>query len=606
MEKSMMQNSLLYPRSNACRRKTSLDGLWKFCFDPEAKGKKEKWTEEGIASPVSMPVPASFADLFTTEKERDYCGDFWYETEFYAPADLQNKKLILRFGSITHRAAVYCNGQKTAEHEGGFLPVVCDITEAVKKGEMNRLVVWANNELSESTLPCGSVKTLRSGKKLAKPYFDFFNYAGIHRSVYLLELPEQGIADYSVTYELEGGDAKVHYQVACAGEGQVRVSLYDAEGKQVAAGEGARGILKVEKVHLWQVRRAYLYTFKMEFWQDGKKTDEYQEQIGIRTVKIEDEKILINGKPVYLKGFGKHEDFEVIGRAFNWAVAKRDFECMKWIGANCFRTSHYPYAEEWYQLADQEGFLVIDEVPAVGMMRSMLNFADAGTGKFTAFFEAPTASELLKNHKKQTEEMIARDKNHPCVFAFSLFNEPETTSDASRNYFSAVFEHARKLDPQKRPLTGALEKNSSPEECKCFSLLDFVCLNRYYGWYINGGPDIEDAMEEFREEMDAWEGKKLKVPFVFTEFGTDTLVSEHKLPGVMWTQEYQNKYMEMSFEVMDEYSFVQGELAWNFADFQAQEGIMRVNGNKKGIFTRNRQPKDAAYAMKNRWEKSEN
>lgn len=106
--------------------------------------------------------------------------------------------------------------------------------------------------------------------------------------------------------------------------------------------------------------------------------------------------------------------------------------------------------------------------------------------------------------------------------------------------------------------------------------------------------------------MDAWEGKKLKVPFVFTEFGTDTLVSEHKLPGVMWTQEYQNKYMEMSFEVMDEYSFVQGELAWNFADFQAQEGIMRVNGNKKGIFTRNRQPKDAAYAMKNRWEKSEN
>lgn len=598
----MLQNSLLYPRSNAYRSKTSLDGLWKFCFDPKAVGKEEEWFKKGLSETISMPVPSSFADMFTTEEERDYCGDFWYETEFYCPDDAQGRKLFLRFGSITHRAVVYCNGQKVAEHEGGFLPVVCDVTETVKKGEPNRLVVWANNELSEATLPCGSVSALRSGRKLARPYFDFFNYAGIHRSVYLLQLPAQGIVDYSVTYELSGEDAKINYQVACSGEGEVRVSLFDEKKACVAEGDSAQGTLTVEKAHLWEVRNAYLYTLKIELTQEGRVVDEYQEEIGIRTVKVEGEHILINGKPVYLKGYGKHEDFEVIGRAFNWAVAKRDFECMKWSGANCFRTSHYPYAEEWYQMADKEGFLVIDEVPAVGMMRSLVNFADAGTGKFTAFFEAPTASKLQENHKKQVEEMITRDKNHPCVFAFSLFNEPETTSDSSKEYFSGVFEHARKLDPQKRPLTGALEKNSSPEGCKCFPLLDFVCLNRYYGWYIAGGPDIEDAMEEFREEMTQWGERNPKVPFVFTEFGADTLVSEHKLPGVMWTQEYQNRYMEKSFEVMDEYSFVQGELAWNFADFQAQEGIMRVNGNKKGIFTRNRQPKDVAYLMKKRWE----
>ena len=113
---------------------------------------------------------------------------------------------------------------------------------------------------------------------------------------------------------------------------------------------------------------------------------------------------------------------------------------------------------------------------------------------------------------------------------------------------------------------------------------------------------LEDAREQMVGEMDAWAAKKLNVPFLFTEFGTDTLDTLHKLPSVMWTQEYQQEYMEMNFSVFDSYPFVQGELAWNFADFQTGQGIMRVNGNKKGIFSRNRQPKAAAFTMKKRWE----
>ena len=139
---------------------------------------------------------------------------------------------------------------------------------------------------------------------------------------------------------------------------------------------------------------------------------------------------------------------------------------MKWTEANCFRTSHYPYAEEWYQFADEEGFLIIDEIAAVGMMRSTHNFVAAGSGKYTSFFEAPTVPQLLENHKHQVEEMITRDKNHPSVFAFSLFNEPETISKEAGEYFSSVFETARKLDPQHRPMTGAFEKNSKPERVR--------------------------------------------------------------------------------------------------------------------------------------------
>lgn len=117
-----------------------------------------------------------------------------------------------------------------------------------------------------------------------------------------------------------------------------------------------------------------------------------------------------------------------------------------------------------------------------------------------------------------------------------------------------------------------------------------------------GGAGIVDAEVAFRQEMDGWEKVRNGRPMIFTEYGADTLASEHKLPSVMWSQEYQNEYLDMNHRVFDAYDWVQGELMWNFADFQTTEGIMRVNGNKKGAFTRQRQPKDVAYLLKNRWE----
>lgn len=596
----MLNVSLLYPRSTSTRQVSSLDGMWDFRFDPQSEGTAAGWAN-GLPDPLRVPVPASFADLFTDKASRDYCGDFWYATRFFVPAAWQNDRIVVRFGSVTHRCTVYCNGQEVARHEGGFLPVVADLTAVIRPGQENTLVVAANNELNETSIPCGATKVCADGNKLAKPYFDFFNYAGIQRSVQLCCLPQETVEDYTVSYTLHGADAAVHYTVRTNGSHPVRVSLYDADGNRVASAEGCEGVLQVPDAHLWQVRNAYLYRIVLEIRDGDMVLDSYVDRIGIRTIAIEGTRILVNGKPVYLKGYGKHEDFEVIGRGFSAAVMKRDFECMKWSNANCFRTSHYPYADEWYQFADEEGFLIIDEVPAVGMMRSTRNFVAAGQGQYTYFFEAPTVPQLQAAHIQATEEMIVRDRNHPSVFAWSLFNEPETTTDYAHDYFAAVFDAARALDPQHRPLTGAFEKNSKPELCKCYPLCDFICLNRYYGWYIKGG-EMEEAEADFRNEMDRWAAKNLNVPFVFTEFGTDTLPTEHKLPSIMWSQEYQDEYLEMCFRVFDSYDFVQGELVWNFADFQTTEGIMRVNGNKKGIFTRARQPKDAAFVLKKRWE----
>lgn len=597
----MLEHSMLYPKTTLTRRRISMDGMWKFHLDERSVGENEGWID-GIPGEEMIPVPASFQDFYTEKDIREYTGDFWYETDFFVPGEWEGREILLRFGAATHRASVYVNGILITEHEGGFLPFSAKVTTVVRYDSYNKVVVKVNNELNCTNLPCGETITLPNGKKMSKPYFDFFNYAGLQRSVYLLALPGESIVDFDLDYAIHGKNAEVSYQIRTNGEHAVQLALFDAKGHCVAQKDGKEGVLYVENARLWQVRNAYLYRLRIRIMDGEELIDEYEQEIGIRIVKVEGTDILINGEPVYLKGFGKHEDSDIVGRGFSIGIMKRDFELMKWIGANSFRTSHYPYSEEIYQMADREGFLIIDEVPAVGMFQSLMNFMEASTGKQTAFFEKETTPVLLKAHLRAIEEMIARDKNHPSVVAWSLLNEPETTNEAAVPYFKEVFDLANKLDMQKRPRTFALIMNSLPDTCKCYQFSDIIALNRYYGWYMKGGYEICVAEELFRKEMDAWKEKKLNKPFIFTEYGADTLASEHKLPSVMWSQEYQDEYLKMTHEVFDSYDFIKGEQIWNFADFQTTEGIMRVNGNKKGVFTRQRQPKDIAYKLKERWE----
>ena len=598
----MLEHSLLYPLNTLTRTSMRLDGMWRFQIDWDEKGDDEKW-QDGIPGDEMIPVPASFQDFYTDKRVREFTGDIWYESTVFIPSGMKGSDVFLRFGAATHRAWVYLNGEKVGEHEGGFLPFLVDITKASRYGEKNKLVVKVNNELTETNSPCGRTITLSDGRKMTKPYFDFYNYSGLQRSVYLISTPKNSIFDIDLSYKVKNSDAEISYEVRTKGEGDVSLSLYDEDGNAVASIEGRKGTFTLKNAHLWQVRNAYLYNLKVELKDRDELLDVYELPIGIREVKIEGTSFLINGSPVYLKGFGKHEDSDIVGRGFNIGVMKRDFELMKWIGANSFRTSHYPYDEEIYRMADREGFLIIDEVPAVGLFESLVNFLDAGTGKGAkSFFSKPTTPILLKSHLRAVEEMIARDKNHPSVIAWSLLNEPESTDENSVPYFKEVFEKAHELDPQKRPRTFAMESNSSTTRCKCHHFSDFISLNRYYGWYILGGYEISEAEIKFRKEMDDWAALNLNKPFIFSEYGADTMPSEHKLPSVMWSQEYQCEVLNMLHSVFDSYDFVKGEQIWNFADFQTTEGLMRVNGNKKGVFTRQRQPKDAAFLLKKRWE----
>ena len=589
---------MLYPKMNRARTVEDLSGIWNFKLD-DGSGFEEKWMESPMEDAVRIAVPASYNDQIEGIEYRDHCGWAFYQRELEIPDLLLTRRVVLRFGAVTHKAKVYINGELLCEHEGGFLPFEAEINRLVQPGK-NLLCVAVDNRVNYSTLPVGNeVGAAFFGSDLPDipsvnhtvqkphnaPNFDFFNYAGINRPVKLYTTPRSYIRDIVLVPRVEGDCAEVSYRVDCVSEegdcAEVTVSIYDEDGNEAASGKGAEGKLLIENPHLWQPGNAYLYTAKAEFGEDM-----YEEQFGVRTIEIKGTRFLINGKPFYFKGFGKHEDSEVHGRGINEPMNVKDISLMKWLGANSFRTSHYPYAEEMLNLCDREGIVVIDETTAVG-----LNFGwnDEGYAKF----------HTKEHHAQVIRDLIARDKNHPCVAVWSIANEPDTEKQpqAAHDYFMPLYHLAHECDPQDRPVTLVICQNDYTRDITAPEM-DIICANRYYGWYVFGG-DLDAAERAMREEMQYW--KKLGKPWMITEYGADTVAGLHKATGNMFSEEYQADYYKTINKVLDECDFVVGEHAWNFADFATIQGTLRVDGNKKGLFTRERRPKLAAHYFRQRW-----
>lgn len=387
----------------------------------------------------------------------------------------------------------------------------------------------------------------------------------------------------------------VDYRIEVSDKADIRVSVLDEDNNVVATAEGEEGRIEIHDVKLWEPLNAYLYTMRIEAVSSGGEVDIYEQPFGVRTVEVRYGQFLINGKPFYFKGFGKHEDSNIHGRGLDEVLNVKDLNLMKWMGANSFRTSHYPYSEELMRLADREGIVVIDEVPAVGLH---LNF-----GSLFGAPEQKNTWQLLKtfeHHRDVIKELIARDKNHPCVVMWSIANEAATEEEGAVDYFSPLVELAREIDPQKRPVTIVLHQMDTPDKCKVSDLVDVIVLNRYYGWYFEGG-NLEVAKAHLRQELKGWVNRYPDKPIMLTEYGADTIAGLHDSVPVMFTEEYQAEFLKAYHEVIDAFPTFVGEHVWNFADFATSQSVMRVQGNKKGVFTRDREPELAAHVLRERW-----
>ncbi|HEM6162248.1 TPA: beta-glucuronidase [Streptococcus suis] len=588
---------MLYPIQTKTRSVYSLNGIWKF-----KQGNNDVHTL--LDTDEVMVVPSSFNDLVVDKDKRRFVGDNWYELMVALPVVADDEELVVRFGSVTHQAKVYADGQLIGEHKGGFTPFEYLIPSNLYDAEQFRLTVCANNELNYTTLPVGnySEEVDENGQivKTVKENFDFFNYAGIQRTVHLYKRPQNRIEDIVIRTELNQDltQAVVNVDVKTVGQyDSIRMSILDQEGQEVGLLEN--GQMVIEHPRLWEVLDAYLYTAKVELVDGENLLDTYSEQFGIRSVAVENGQFFINGKPFYFKGFGKHEDTFINGRGFNEAANLMDLNLLKDIGANSFRTSHYPYSEEMMRLADRLGIVVLDEVPAVGLFQ-LFNAALNLTGDSE---EAKNTWEVMQTkeaHELVIDELIARDKNHPSVVMWVVANEPAGHEKGARAYFEPLIQRMRDRDPSKRPVTLVNIMTATPDKDEVMDLVDVVCLNRYYGWYVAHG-DLKAAEKGLRQELETWQKLYPDKPILITEYGADTLPGLHSMWDIPYTEEFQVDYYDMNHRVFDSIPNLVGEQVWNFADFETTVGIIRIQGNHKGLFSRNRQPKQIVREIKKRW-----
>lgn len=595
---------MLQPKDTATRERKDLSGLWRFKADIDGVARDERWFATDLSDAIAMPVPASYNDIVPGRELHDHVGDVVYQTTARVPRGWGDARVVLRFDAATHRATVWVGEVEIGSHEGGYLPFEFDVTEHVTAGDEVRITVLVDNRLSWETLPPGFVVETEYGRK-QKQMHDFFNYAGLHRPVWLLATPTTHVDDVTVVPDVEGDPTAddvtgvVHYDVTVAGanaaDASVRVRLVGPDGAVAATGDGASGTLRVERPTLWQPGVGGLYDLVIEIVGGETVIDEYVQRVGIRTIEVRGTRFLINGEPFYFKGFGMHEDHLVRGKGHSDVDMVHDFQILKWIGANSFRTSHYPYAEEFLDYADEHGIVVIDETAAVGMNATVGAVIGA---KIERVYGPDYVSDATQaTHAQHLRELIGRDKNHPSVVLWSIANEPESHTPESVEYFEPLFALARELDPN-RPVGFVNVQFSPAGQCLLTELADVVMINRYYGWYTETG-DLRAARDAFEAELTEWE--KTGKPILVMEFGADTVAGLHTLTGAMWSEEFQTELVELYGEIFDAHDAVQGEHMWNFADFQTSLGIVRVDGNRKGAFTRDRRPKAVAHMLRKRW-----
>lgn len=580
---------MLRPQRNEIREQIQLDGFWD--FQPANGDGREKEYFLTLPAPRKLGVPGSW-----NEQELDLYNHFsegWYQTDLFVPQAWKNKRIFIWFGSVCQNAEVWLNGKSLGSHTGPHLPFEFEITDAVEIGKPNRLTVLADGTLNMDDLPPASMNAddLRTGWSPAFPAvaYDFFPFSGIHRPVCVYAVEQNHLTDVHIEASHSDGQGIVtcRIQTAAPFTGTARFSV---EGIDVEANlsneQDAEVEIQIDNPRLWDIGCGNLYELCVTLEADSQRFDSYRTRFGVRNIEIKGNSFLLNGKPVHFKGFGKHEDFDVIGKGLNLPLIIKDFDLMKWIGANSFRTSHYPYAEEWLDIADEQGVLVISENPLVGL----------GPRLYT--------DDILEKARAVIEEHMQRDRNHPSIVMWSLANEPnapgcldsEEKKTACMDFYKAMIQTARNCDST-RPFTYAM--HIDPDDNPMAELFDVLCINKYYGWY-DWTARIDESLGELENKLQEFYDA-FKKPILLSEFGADAVAGEHHLPEVMFSEEFQSKIIKAQYETLLKKPWFIGAHVWNFADFRVGQTLTRIIFNRKGVFTRSRQPKLAAHTLQTLW-----
>ncbi len=559
------------------RENTALNGPWRTLVDPYDNGyfdyrhqplpgggwaanrkpqSKSDHIEYDFDTAPQLMVPGDWntqrPELFLYE------GSLWYKRDF----DYQlrpGRRLFVWFGAANYDAIVFLNGTRLGEHVGGFTPFQFEITKLVRE-KGNFLIVLVNDQRRQEGVP--TVNT------------DWWNYGGLTRQVRLVDVPDTFVEDYFVQLE-KGSRSRIAGWVRLNGpRKQQRVTLRIPEASAESSVEtDANGYARIAfdaKFDLWSPENPKLYDVSIE-----SETDQVKDRIGFRTIETSGRQILLNGKPVFLRGASIHAEAPIrTGRVFNEAEARTLLGWAKELGCNFVRLAHYPHDEVMTRMADEMGLLVWSEIPVY----------------WTIQWENEATFE---NAQHQLEEMITRDKNRASVILWSVGNETPRV-EARLKFMSTLAARARELDST-RLITAALEIHYLGEtmmvDDPLGEHLDVVSCNEYLGWYV-GTPERPDRAE--------WKTTYNK-PFVFSEFGAEALEGLHGDDMTAWTEEFQANVYRHQVAMFKRVPFLTGTVAWILMDFRSPRrqlpGIQDYF-NRKGLYSDRGNKKLAFYVLR--------
>jgi beta-glucuronidase len=558
------------------RERTNLSGEWRYIVDPLRMGLASDEGSRYLFALEHRQEPGGPLLEFDWDQQRVmlipsdwnsgaaelefYEGMVWFRRTFDFFPD-PDKRYFLYFEAADYHARVFINGKAIGEHEGGFTPFTFEITNRFSETNRNAITVAVDNTHTPRTVP--------------EVTYDWWNYGGITRPVWMVEVPKTFIHSYFFRLADNGKgiavDVRLDGERAVGSEVTISIPELALEAKARTGPESTASLtLEPDRLERWSPSHPKLYNVKI-----SSPDDSVEEKIGFRTVEVKGRDILVNGEPTFLRGISIHEESlgPVGTRRMDWAQAEDLLRLARdELGCNFVRLAHYPHSERMTRLADTLGLLVWSEVPVYWMIA----------------YDHPPTRELAV---KMVSENVLRDRNRASIIIWSVANE--TPIDEGRNGFlGEMIDRVRELDST-RLVSAALDRTTKEGDLIIVDdplgkHLDILAVNEYEGWYGTRSIDrITDV--KWRTPYDK--------PMIFSEFGAGAKAGHHGPKHERWTEEYQEYFYRQTLAMAENIPFLRGASPWILKDFRSprrfhpryqnfwnRKGVVSETGEKKLAF----------------------
>jgi beta-galactosidase/beta-glucuronidase len=590
---SLVAGSELEAPARGSRETFEIKTGWRFQVDSRDIGEHEHWFDAGFdrSGWRDVEVPRAW-DLFA-EALHGYEGIGWYSATLDRSWARPGKVQHLTFGRVMYHARVWLNGELLGDHIDGYLPFAFDVTGKLKDS-VNHVVMRVDNRPRISWLP-------------AAKQIEWVQYGGIlqpvrvesHGPVFLSDLMIQAVPDgeaakvsFSVQLNArEGADATgVVVKIAAFGGGRAGPL---AQASAPAAGAGGRtsrqeATLTLPRATPWSPETPVLYNLVATLERDGQELDRLVTEFGVRTIAARGRQLLLNGRPVKIKGVNRYDEYGRYGPNPPQALVEDELRMMKQVGINLIR-SHYAQTPEFLALCDRLGILFLEELP--------INWWGVEWFGKDGLVQD---EKILDRALPMLDTMIRRDRNHPCVIIWSMANESKTDNAIGIKVMRALIRRTKELDPTR--LVTFVTNPGSVRDHRAFEDADLVATNMYHGSLLEPLAENRDQLEEratrpteehLRRELSAFPDK----PLLITEFGAMGMQGTHG--DAPKTEDFQADYLRAVWTAISGLPGVSGGIVWSWADYNHRRASFTSLGpfGAYGAVTIDRKPKAALNAI---------